>query len=245
MSEHSVLGKIKNLLVYARSKPRQGAAAAVVGTLLIVTCALLQHFIVSWAEDTSKEYAGKIYANIVPLLLGFIATHPLISIFIFLSSLLVAVLAHAYWVTAVKPHIKADVQPKRNGAEDWAKLAAQFSGESQFVMATWNRWGRPAQERWSVDICTEKFRALLTKAGTMLIASPVLSARLSKSVRDTADPAERWLNFLKGRNLLEDYVALPETLDDGTTANIYSGHIRKLAQRSEAVCIECEASELV
>jgi hypothetical protein len=127
--------------------------------------------------------------------------------------------------------------------EDWAKLAAQFSLESKYLTATWNRWGSPGQEKWTVG-GKEKFRALLLKAGTTLLNSPKIRKGLSQCVRDAATPIDSWLYFLKENKKFANYAPLVEDLGNGVKAGIYSGIIDELAQRSEATCIECEAAEI-
>lgn len=78
----------------------------------------------------------------------------------------------------------------------------------------------------------------------MLINSPRVCAQISQDVINTADPAERWLYFLKDHKYLENYMCFVEDLGNGQTAGNYSGVIKTVTQRSLAVCIECEASEI-
>lgn len=150
MSEQrSISGPLKNLWVYAKHNPRQGLVTAVTGTILIVACSVFQRHISSWAEDVGKEYAGKIYAYIGPRMLEVVATHPLLSIFVFLCAVIVAVLTHAYWVTAIKPyaHKQGDAhsEPKKEetAAPEEQQPTMESLMESGFPAALMKLSGKP------------------------------------------------------------------------------------------------------
>jgi hypothetical protein len=78
----------------------------------------------------------------------------------------------------------------------------------------------------------------------MLSRSPNVFAEVSELVRSTSDPTNRWLNFLRDRKPLDNYLAVVETHDDGRTSGAYSGHINNLSEASVAACIDCAAKEM-
>jgi hypothetical protein len=141
----------------------------------------------------------------------------------------------------------ADEEEKeRVKSADWQQLAAKFESTPEQLRGTWNRYGKPATEKWDVGGWTDgdKCRALCRLAGAMLMRSRRVCRELPEEIRNIPDPMDRWLKFLAKLKPFDDYRSGVEPLDDGTKSLVSVGVMNSVAQRSVAACIECAAMEM-
>jgi hypothetical protein len=131
------------------------------------------------------------------------------------------------------------------GRAEWLQLGKDFESCPQQLRAEYSRCGLPGRDTWYIGGWTPsgKCKSLCGLAGTMLLRSPRVCAELSEEIRSAGDPMYRWLDFLKERRPLDNYIALVETLNDGRQAGVYAGYIYSLPEASAAACIECAAKE--
>ena len=131
-------------------------------------------------------------------------------------------------------------------SSDWQQLAAKFESSPKQLRATWNRYEKPAMEKWDIGGWTEadKCRALCRLAGAMLTRSRRVRHELPEEILESDDPMDRWLNFLKKLRGFDDYRSGVESLDDGSNSLVSVGVINSVTERSVAACIECAAKEM-
>ena len=130
---------------------------------------------------------------------------------------------------------------------EWKELAGKFEKMGLGVSAQWQCNRRNNQtifENWTFSGTYGKGCETLCRfAGTLLAKSPNISRTLSPSALRQADPAWRWLFFLKENyGTLDPGGGAPPIDSDGT---IYlMGTISNVAAVSARICIECAALEL-
>ncbi len=130
---------------------------------------------------------------------------------------------------------------------EWMEMAALFEKVQDLaVRADWS--STSAGESWRVcggmPVAVRQAESLCKRAGTMLLASPRVTAGLADRVRAERDPLNRWLEFLRDRP-----GGLRVTLHgwEGDSADghpVYGGAIDNLPTTSAHVCVECSAQEI-
>jgi hypothetical protein len=125
---------------------------------------------------------------------------------------------------------------------DWELLAQQLSLSCRFLRAD-SQWSSSTRaEVWTIAGGESKMcKALLQKAGAMLLKSPQLRTQLSREVESETDTMIRWFRFLKQQGCFQVRFFATEDLPDGTTITHTMGSIDNLAENSARVCTECAA----
>ncbi len=130
----------------------------------------------------------------------------------------------------------------RDWPGDWRLMEDGFRRHSQSsVRATWQRASYGPIENWMVhgdhQYIVREIEAFCIQSGKLLKISP-MSPPVSAQLLAEPSDRDRWLYFLKEKQLLSDISTGSETVD-GETYAVTIGEINKLAMVSASVCVEC------
>lgn len=127
---------------------------------------------------------------------------------------------------------------------EWERMAEELSVSCRFLRADSQWTSNSRKERWTIaggenGMC----KALLQRAGAMLLKSPRVRPQLTPEIISEIDDAARWLLYLKQLGFHEPTFPAYELLDDGTKITHIMGSIKDLARSSAEVCARCAAIE--
>jgi hypothetical protein len=143
-------------------------------------------------------------------------------------------------------NIESQVQAAKATSADWEQVGKRIGEACRFLRADSQREKDWPTEQWRIaGGGNEMCEALLKKAGTMLLKSPNVFAKLPEYVRQESDPLARWFLFLKhkGHHSAGNFY---NYVDDQGREHFGGvlGSIPRLAYSSSVVCEECSADEL-
>lgn len=127
---------------------------------------------------------------------------------------------------------------------EWERMAEMLSQSCRFLRADSQWTSSTRKERWTIaggdsGIC----KALIQKAGAMLLKSPKVRSQLDVEALSETDDAARWLLYLKHLGFHDVNFPAYEELEDGTKITHLMGSIRNLPGNSAEACIRCAAIE--